>query len=243
MSILYSDLVQTTFPNSLDNIQQMLSVTVSDAPLIKSFQQYIMDGNFSAAQTILDSIQNADRKILSADYINTLRDAILALERFYKSDIKPYVNSLQTTWTSLVDQLKFMDYYNPATLYEKNNYVLYTVNGQLLVFIATQNPPLATAPTNETYWRQLTVRGARGPSGPGASFRYDWEESEIYEPQDIVVYQNRWFVSKVQNVNQPPYVGSPYWDVVLQLISLVYPVQVAQPLAQDVGQLWFQIIP
>ena len=72
---------------------------------------------------------------------------------------------------------------------------------------------------------------------------YEWEQSEIYEPQDVVIYQNRWFVAKVQNINQPPFVGSPYWDVVLQLISLVYPVQVEEPEGQDIMQLWFQIIP
>lgn len=243
MSILYGDLSSTLFPNDLDNIISLLNVNSSDSNNIRLFQQFIMDGNFSQAQVVLNSIQNASRKVVDATYFNTIRDAVLALERFYKSDIYPYLEEQQEVWKNSVGQLQFLGPYSPGIQYAKNNYVSYIVNGTETIFIATADPPLGTAPTDTRYWRPLTVKGERGPSGPGASFMYDWAPSEIYEVQDIVIYQNRWFVAKVQNQNQPPFVGSPYWDVVIQLISMVYPVQVPEPEGQDIGQLWFQIIP
>lgn len=243
MSTLYPDLVQTKFPNNLDDIVSLLNVNSSDSSNIRLFQQLIMDGNFSQAQVVLNSIQNADRKFIDAPYFNLIRDAILALERFYKSDIYPYLQEQQEIWKNSVGQLSFLGPYNPNVQYAKNNYVSYIVNGQETIFIAIDDPPLGTAPTDTRYWRPITVKGQRGPSGPGASFMYEWEAGEIYEPQDVVIYQNRWFIAKVQNQNQPPFVGSPYWDVVVQLISLVYPVQVPEPEGQDIGQLWFQVLP
>lgn len=243
MSEKYLDLTLTKFPGQLDDIISLLDATSTDAPLIKQFQTFILDGNFSQAQVVLNTIQNSNRKIISAEYFNTIRDAILALERFYKSDIKPYLEEQQEVWKNTVGQLQFMAAYNPGIQYAQNNMVSYIVNGQELIFIATGNPPLGTAPTDTRYWRQLTVQGMRGPSGPGASFMYDWKSSELYQPQDIVIYQNRWFVATVDNINQPPFVGSQYWEPVLQLISLVYPVQENEPEGQDIGLLWFQIIP
>ena len=128
MSILYSDLTQTVFPNSLDNIVSLLSVTSSDASLIRAFQNMIMDGNFSQAQVILNSIQNANRKFIDAPYLNTIRDAILALERFYKSDIYPYLEEQQEVWKNSVGQLSFFGPYDPKIKYAKNNYVSYIIN-------------------------------------------------------------------------------------------------------------------
>ena len=243
MSQQYPDLINTSFPNSVDQIVSLLAITTTDGPLVKSFQEYIQKGDFASAQNVFNQIQNGNQKLLSPEYFNKLRDAILALERFYKTDVETYVDTKQTEWENIVDRLSFLSSYNPTTQYVKNNYVSYTLNGQTLIYICIANPPIGTIPTNTTYWRVLTAQGQRGPTGTGASFLYEWSASTTYNPQDMVEWENKWYIAVVENMNQTPYVGSSYWSVVLQLNSTVYPVQETEPPAQEVGQLWFQIVP
>ena len=243
MSTLYQDLPLTTFPEEIDNIQTLQNITTTDAPLVRQFQSYMLAGNFASAQEVLNQIQNGTRKILTPTYFNTLREAILALERFYKSDVEPYIDTKQAEWENIINQMLFMSTFNPTTQYQQNNYVLYTpTGGTQMVYICTATPPVGTVPTNTSYWRVLTVRGSTGPSGPGASFRYEWNSGTSYSVDDVVTYENKWYIATQANTNQTPAEGSDYWNVILELVSLAYPVQANEPTSQDVGMLWFQIV-
>lgn len=243
MSTLYTDLTLTTFPGAIDSIKTLMNITTTDAPLVKQFQTYMLAGNFASAQQVLNQIQNGSQKILTPTYFNTLRDAILALERFYSSDVEPYIETKQAEWENIVNQLQYISTFNPSTQYQQNNYVLYTPNGGILgVYICTTRPPIGAIPTNTNYWRILTVQGETGPSGVGASFMYEWNSSTQYTSQDIVTWENKWYIAVQDNIGQTPSVNSTYWTVVLELASLVYPVQPNTPTSQDAGQLWFQIV-
>lgn len=241
MSASYPDLV-SEFPQNLDTFINLLNITSTDAPLVRQMQQFMMDGNFSAAQEVLSQIQNSNQKILTADYFNKMRDCILALERFYKTDIKPYLDDKQATWENYIKQFGFYNVYSPGTQYVKNNYVIFNDNGIDKIFIATADPPVGILPTNKDYWRELTIEGMRGPSGPGGSFLYDWVNNYKYSPNDIVVYQNKWYYATNENQNSPPYEGSQDWKVLVEMISSVYPLTTVEPTYQNTGQLWFQII-
>ena len=102
MSTTYQDLPLTTFPEAIDNITTLMNISTTDAPLVKQFQSYILAGNFASAQQTLNQIQNGTKKILTPTYFNTLREAIIAVERFYHSDVEQYIEDKQTTWESIV---------------------------------------------------------------------------------------------------------------------------------------------
>lgn len=108
MSTLYPDLSFTNYPNSLDNIALKSNITNStDAGLVEQIQNYILAGNFSGAANILNTNSQLNGKIFNANDFNTLRDAILALERFYTNDVSLYVKNKQNEWQSQVDRFNF----------------------------------------------------------------------------------------------------------------------------------------
>ena len=96
MSILYPDLDFTVYPGSLDNISLKSNITnTTDAQLVEQIQASIVAGDFVNASAILTANPQLNGKLFAANDYNQIRDAILALERFYKNDIYNY---LQVVW-------------------------------------------------------------------------------------------------------------------------------------------------
>ena len=92
MSVLYPDLDFTNYPGELDNIQLKSNITNStDAQLVAQIQASIIAGDFSNASAILNANPQLNGKIFNANDYNQIRDAILALERFYNNDIYNYI--------------------------------------------------------------------------------------------------------------------------------------------------------
>ena len=73
----------TNFPNSLQTFPTMQNINSTDAPLVEQYQQYMQQGDIASAEQVLDSIENGQNKIISADYMNTITDTINALETYY----------------------------------------------------------------------------------------------------------------------------------------------------------------
>lgn len=243
MSVLYPDLPRTSFPNNLDSFVNYLNISVSDGPLIKQYFGAVQAGNEVLAQQIFAQIPSASQKILSADGLNKFNDCIAAIERFYNSDITPYLEQKQTEWESILDNFTYKGYYSNITPYVQNNYVTYVVSGVNNVYIALSDPPVGTAPTNTMYWRVLTVRGPAGISGVGVSFRGSWNSIDTYSLQDCVEYNGILWGCIRTNINQTPFEGSEYWELIASGNTTVYPVSEETPPIQEDGALWFKILP
>ena len=87
----------TSFPDSIQTFPTMLDLTVSDVANVKNYQQAILDGNFTLASQYLALITNGDKKIITAEYLNTINDTLNALQIFYEQRWSPayIVSSLQ----------------------------------------------------------------------------------------------------------------------------------------------------
>ena len=241
MSNTYPSLQFTTFPEQVQTFVTMLNMAIADGPAIKGYQQAMQNGNNALAQQYYAQITNADQKFIDATKMNKLMDTCVALQKFYLTDIQPYVENLQTEWTNRIEQFNYLGDYSASTLYAVNNFVTYTASGVRNVYICVKVPPIGTAPTNTTYWRKLTIQGLQGPSGDNLSFRYGWKSDEIYYPQDVVTYNNVVWGCLVQNSNQTPQSGSIYWNTIYSPEQVVYPFSVEQPTNMQVGYLWFKI--
>ena len=241
MSATYPSLQFTTFPEQVQTFVTMLNMTVADAPNVKGYQQAMEAGNKTLAQQYYNRITNANRKFVDSTKMNRLMDTCVALQNFYLTDIKPYIDDLQTTWTDRIDQFNYVGDYSASKLYAVNNFVTYTVSGVRNVYICVKVPPVGTAPTNTTYWRKLSIRGLQGPSGENLSFRYAWSSDEIYYPEDVVVYNNVVWGCLVQNSNKTPQSGSTYWRSIYSPQQVVYPFSAQQPTNMETGFLWFKI--
>ena len=241
MSNTYPSLQFTTFPEQVQTFVTMLNMAIADGPAIKGYQQAMQNGNNALAQQYYAQITNADQKFIDATKMNKLMDTCVALQKFYLTDIQPYVENLQTEWTNRIEQFNYLGDYSASILYEVNNFVTYTASGVRNVYICVKVPPIGTAPTNTTYWRKLTIQGLQGPSGENLSFRYGWKSDEVYYPQDVVTYNNVVWGCLVQNSNQTPQSGSTYWKTIYSPEQVVYPFSAEQPTNMQVGYLWFKI--
>ena len=240
MSVTYPSLQFTTFPEQVQTFVTMLNMTIADAPAVKGYQQAMEAGNNTLAQQYYNQITNADQKFIDATKMNRLMDTCVALQKFYKTDIEPYIQSQQSIWGNRINQFNYVGDYSASTFYAITNFVTYTATGVSNIYICFKVPPICTAPTNTTYWRKLSIQGLQGPSGENLSFRYAWDSGEVYYPEDVVVYDNVVWGCLVQNSNQTPQSGSTYWRSIYSPQQVVYPFSAQEPTNMQEGYLWFK---
>ena len=239
MSTLYPDLTLTNFPNNLDQFTTWLNIVASDGTLIAQYQAALQAGNQSQANQILAQIPQASQKIIGAMDLNTLSQAMLAIERFYLTDIEPYITQQQQTWLETIQQFSYEGIWQSGTSYVVNNLVSYTVSGLNLIYIATSSPPVGTQPTNTQYWRVLTIQGQAGASGEGLSYRQEWNSSTQYSTNDAVTYDGAIWMALQASQNRLPDSSPEYWQLVMNLETATYPIQATVPTNLQVDGLWF----
>ena len=79
----------TSFPNQIQNFPQMQDITAQDATLIQQYQNAMQVGNLSLAQQILTQIPNNQNKIVTADYLNTINDTVIAVQKYFGARYSP----------------------------------------------------------------------------------------------------------------------------------------------------------
>ena len=216
-----------------------MNITATDGALIAQYQSYMEQGNTVQANEILAQIPQGTQKIIRATDVNKWTQAILALERFYISDIEPYIQQQQEDWQAIVDQFSYQGEWASSITYVKNNFVSYTSGGVTMLYIATGNPPTGTAPTNTTYWRPLTIRGQQGQSGTGLAYRESWDAGTQYNANDAVTYEGALWMALQANQNVEPGSNASYWQKIINLDATTYPIQDTEPPNISVGGLWF----
>ena len=216
-----------------------MNITATDGALIAQYQSYMEQGNTAQANEILAQIPQSTQKIIKATDVNKWTQAILALERFYISDIEPYIQQQQEDWQAIVDQFSYHGEWASGTTYVTNNFVSYTSGGVTMLYIATGNPPTGTNPTNTTYWRPLTIRGQQGQSGTGLAYRESWDVGTQYNANDAVSYEGALWMALQANQNITPGTNASYWQKVVGFEATTYPIQDTEPTNLEAGSLWF----
>lgn len=219
----------------------MLNMTVNDAEAVSGYQAAMEAGNTSLAQQYYAQITNANQKFVDAEKMNTLMDTCVALQRFYLTDIKPYIENKQTSWQNTINQFIFKGNYSTGTQYQVNNFVIYTVAGENRVYICIKTPPVGTLPTSTTYWRVMTIKGVMGESGTGLTFRYNWQSGEPYYAEDVVTYNNIVWNCLKDNTGVTPGSDESTWKVIYTPTQNIYPFQADAPTNIKTGDFWFQI--
>ena len=79
----------TTFPNAIQTFPQMVDLLVSDGALVQQYQAAMQAGNLALAKQILAQIPNNQNKIITADYLNTINDTVVAIETYFKGRYSP----------------------------------------------------------------------------------------------------------------------------------------------------------
>lgn len=79
----------TSFPNAIQNFPRMIDLLASDGSLVQQYQTAIQAGNLTLAQQILAQIPNNQSKIITADYLNTINDTVVAVEKYFQARYSP----------------------------------------------------------------------------------------------------------------------------------------------------------
>ena len=79
----------TSYPNSVQTFSQMIDLTASDGTLVQQYQVAMQAGNLALAKQILSQIPNSQNKIITADYLNTINDTVVAVEQYFGSRYSP----------------------------------------------------------------------------------------------------------------------------------------------------------
>lgn len=243
MSITYPDLPFTTFPDSIQSFVTMLNMTVEDAEYVKGYQEAVLNNDTASQIYFYSKIVDAPQKFIDSGKINTLMQTCMALERFYGTEIEPFIEEKEANWENRVNQFNYTGTFSNSKQYEINNFVSYNLSGTDRIYICTSRPPVGTLPTNTTYWRELSIQGKQGVSGEGLSFRYAWDSSQSYSLSDTVTYNNSVWIATQASSNKAPSPTSSYWRLIYTPSQNIYPFQKETPtLGLNVGYLWFENI-
>ena len=79
----------TSFPNSTQTFPQMIDLAASDGTLVQQYQIAMQAGNLALANQILAQIPNNQNKIITADYLNTINDTVVAVEKYFQARYSP----------------------------------------------------------------------------------------------------------------------------------------------------------
>ena len=77
------------FPQQVQTFNQMQDISASDGALIAQYQIAMQAGNLTLAKQILDQIPNSQSKIITADYLNTINDTVVAVEKYFQARYSP----------------------------------------------------------------------------------------------------------------------------------------------------------
>lgn len=239
MSTRYNDLSLTSFPDSVDVFKTFLNIEARDGTAIKGYTDAMQAGNQVLANQYLTQISSASQKIIQATDLNKLTEAILAIERFYSTDINDDIEQRQVAWKALIDNFSYISEWASGALYKKNNLVSYTIGTKTNIYIAITEVPAGIAPTNGNYWRVLTQSGKQGISGVGLAYRAEWSAGEDYQKDNATTYDGALWQALTDNTNVQPGTNDAIWKLIMPYAVTTYPVQSNQPNNQNEGELWF----
>ncbi len=83
----YVDTPLTNFPVGEDTLNRMSDVNAITLPLVKQYETYLANDNINAANQLLAANPSLNECLFNATKFNTIRDAIIAMERFCLEDI------------------------------------------------------------------------------------------------------------------------------------------------------------
>lgn len=205
MSTLYPDLDLTTFPNTQDGRYIMIDPsTTADMTAINSYNTYIAAGNMTAALQVLTDNPRLQKMLFNAEKWNRHEDMLIAIERFYESDVQQY----------LVNIVVYRGIWNTVDTYAKYN-VVYSSTGAC--YMAIQDVPVNTEVTETDYWIPITLRGEKGDTGTGLSWRGEWTSGTAYSKDDCVAYNNKLYGALQASTGQPPATSTAYWAVAFEV--------------------------
>ena len=79
----------TLFPSQIQTFPQMMNILPGEGDYVKQYQDAMESGDLATAQSILSQISNSQSKIITADYLNTINETVVAVEQYFNERYSP----------------------------------------------------------------------------------------------------------------------------------------------------------
>jgi len=201
---------RSVFPEGgIDTLQEFFDVPPAQKTNVLRYQELKMMSSLTSEQQIeLNNLTTTLQDyLITPEHINKFSDICIGLETFFSSEVQGYIDTKQQEMQTEIDKFSDKGTFNPDILYYKNNYVFYNDGTGIKTYLAIQNPPLGTLPTNSTYFRILTITGAKGEDGIGIGliFKGTWSNSGLYAINEAVQFGGLLFASLINdNIGNQP---------------------------------------
>ena len=223
-------------PNTLPSYHYQ-DIQIPDVSLQQQLQQYWATGQYSEALSLLST--NATQlqgKAFIADLINILSSGVLDLETRYNTAVPVFLSNLATQYSTLISNFISQGTFSASVQYTLFNFVVYNSE----VYMCISQPPIGTLPTDTTYWLYLGLRGEQGAPGIDVNMRYTWNNTNTYNPNDLVVYGTNIYVALVQNTGVTPGSDSNTWGIFIATAPGQINVGTVAPSKYVQNTVWFQ---
>lgn len=221
-------------------IEMMDDMHLSSQSTFLDYYYAMQANNISYANTILSSNPSLENQITTADNINTLLNEVYRRELQPKIDIDYFLAGLEATYNSMILNTRVRGQWSPDVEYQVHNLVYYNDKGYYVY--TNQNPPKGTLPTDTTYWREYDIKGYKGYGGINLNFKGNWDKTQDYDKNDVVIYQNKlWYAIAANSDYEPNLNHYPWVIITMPKLPNKTPIQRALPSGYDVGDFWWQI--
>lgn len=212
-------------------------IQIPDYNLQQLFMQYYKQGQYQEALSLLaGNSAQLQGKAFIASTINTIISGLLTLEDYYNTGVTVFLSNLAAQYQQMVNNLKRAGNWNAALQYTPYNFVRYNDE----IYMCIEQPPIGTLPTDDTYWLYLNIRGIDGEPGIDVVMRYDWNGTDTYNINDLVVYNDTWWVALQQNTNVVPGEDANVWLEFVYISKTEIYVNINPPDLPSNNTVWFK---
>lgn len=212
-------------------------IQISDVAIRQQFNQYMMSGQYSEAISLLNNNEEQlQGKSFVADTIVKITSGIIDLQDRFNNGVNLFLSNLASQYMTMIDNLKNMGTWNANVQYYPYNFAIY----QNEIYMTIDTPPLATLPTDTTYWLYLNIRGEQGAPGTNVTMRYNWNDFRTYQLNDLVVYNNNIYVALRENTNVVPGTSADDWLLFISITAGGINVGVNPPSEASFNTIWFK---
>ena len=221
-------------------IELMDDMHLSSQSTFLDYYYAMQANNISYANSILVNNPSIQNQIMTANNINVLLTEVNRRELQPKIDIDYFLDGLKAVFEKMIAYTRVMGEWDANTQYNVHNFVYYLSKGYY-AYTNTQ-PPIGIPPTDERYWLEYDVRGAKGYGGIDLNLRFDWDSTQDYKRGDVVIFQNKMWYAVADNTNYEPNLNHYPWIIIsMPKMPAKTPIQKATPTGYDIGDFWWRI--
>lgn len=224
-------------PNTISWTQYQ-DIQISDKLLKENFDNFMKNGQYvEAIQLLSTNEEKLKGKAYISNTIQKIIEGIIDIQTVFDDGVNVFLSDLALQYDNMIESLTNTGDWNKLKWYRPYNFVIYQQN----IYMAIDEPPIGTLPTNTQYWLKLGLQGIKGAAGTNVVMRYDWQSIRDYKPYDIVVYKNNLYVAIQNNINILPDSDESIWLPFLIVSKGGIVVSNISPTEKVQNTVWFKV--